>query len=526
MAGVATKVRVRQFGPYVLGRRIGSGGMATVFAARQVGARGATRVVAVKVMATALADDPAAQQMFEREVVIATRVEHPNIVRTYEVGEVSGEIFLAMELVRGATLSTLCARSPGGAPVPVAVRIACDVARGLHAVHELRGANGEVLGVVHQDVTPHNVIVDYDGPTKLLDFGVARMVSRDGSRTERVRGKPAYLAPEQVLLERIDRRADIYALGAVLYELLTGARSSTGAPGAEPSAANDVRALRADVPEPLARVVARALEVDPERRFVTADEMRRALGEARDAGGIEAIDESEVAAWARAVAPPPWSLEDLERELSTEGLYRAEVAAVADLPTVSDAPPVHGAGSKTELPGRRRARALLLALPLVVLTLAFGAWRHATRRLVPAIAPPSGSGSAAAAPAGSSLQAALPLAMNAPESPEPTALAAPGRSAPAERRPGGRAPAPRPVVSVTSSAEVPAEAVRPTLLSVWSSPWGHVAVDGIAVGDSPVARLPVTPGSHVIRITTVSGGVQQRAVPVKAGEDRTERFVF
>src|SRR5581483_2952890 len=206
MTGVAPRLRVRQFGSYVLGRRIGSGGLATVFAARQLGARGATRVVALKVMATALADDPAAQQMFEREALIATRIEHPNIVRTYEVGEVSGEIFLAMELVQGAALSVLCGSSPGGIPLPIAVRIACDVARGLHAVHELRDVDGALLGVVHQDVTPHNVIVDYDGAAKLLDFGVARMVSRDGSRTERVRGKPAYLAPEQVLLERIDRR--------------------------------------------------------------------------------------------------------------------------------------------------------------------------------------------------------------------------------------------------------------------------------------------------------------------------------
>ncbi len=122
--------RTRQFGSYVLGRRIGAGGMATVFAARQIGAVGATRVVAVKVMATALADDPAARRMFEREAVIATRIEHPNIVRTYEVGEVGGEIFLAMELVPGAALSTICARAGSAVPLAIAVRVACDVARG------------------------------------------------------------------------------------------------------------------------------------------------------------------------------------------------------------------------------------------------------------------------------------------------------------------------------------------------------------------------------------------------------------
>src|SRR5580692_9011293 len=153
MSSVAPKATSRRFGAYVLGRRIGSGGMATVFAARQVGIGAATRVVAVKVMATALADDPAARRMFEREAVISTRVEHPNIVRTYEVGEVGGEIFLAMELVSGATLSKICSAAPGAVPLPIALRIAIDVARGLGAVHELREVGGERMGVVHQDVT-------------------------------------------------------------------------------------------------------------------------------------------------------------------------------------------------------------------------------------------------------------------------------------------------------------------------------------------------------------------------------------
>jgi serine/threonine-protein kinase len=330
--------------------------MATVFAARQVGARGASRVVALKVMATALADDPAAQRMFAREAVIATRVEHPNIVRTYEVGEVSGEIFLAMELVQGAPLSAICARTPGGVPIPIAVRIAADIARGLHAVHELRDSDGRPLGVVHQDVTPHNVVVGYDGTTKLLDFGVARMLARDGSRTERVRGKPAYLAPEQVLLERIDRRADIYALGAVLFELLTGARSSATASAFDARGPVDVRKLRAEVPDAIADVVARALRVEPPARYATADEMRCALGLARDLSRVASVDESEVAAWVLGCAPPAWSLEDLERELSTDEAYRAELAAVADLPTLTKAAPSNGVPPAGEVrkPVRRR----------------------------------------------------------------------------------------------------------------------------------------------------------------------------
>jgi serine/threonine-protein kinase len=335
--------------------------MATVFAARQVGARGASRVVALKVMATALADDPAAQQMFAREAIIATRVEHPNIVRTYEVGEVSGEIFLAMELVQGAALSTICARTTGGLPVPIAVRIVTDIARGLHAVHELRDSDGQPLGVVHQDVTPHNVVVGYDGTTKLLDFGVARMVARDGSRTERVRGKPSYLAPEQLLLERIDRRADIYALGAVLFQILTGARSSATAAAVDPHKPVDVRDLRAEVPEAIARVVAKALRAEPQHRYATAEELRCALSEARDVSHVAAVDESEVAAWVRDRVPPAWSPEELERELLSDEAYRAEVAAVADLGTLSRTVASKVDPTRGEAPASARGWRLALA---------------------------------------------------------------------------------------------------------------------------------------------------------------------
>ena len=387
MNRVAPLARARRFGGYVLGRRIGSGGMASVFAARQLGVGAATRLVAVKVMATALADDPSARRMFEREAVIATRVEHPNIVRTYEVGEVGGEIFLAMELVAGASLSKICASAPGTVPFAIAIRIACDVARGLTAVHELREPHGELLGVVHQDVTPHNVIVGYDGTTKLLDFGVARMAAFDGSRTESIRGKPAYLAPEQLLLERIDARTDIYGLGAVLFELLTGARSSAAPRGTRvesasqrtlgplPRASVDVRELRPEVPEPLARVVGTALAVAPEDRFTTAEEMRRALAAARDACGLPVLDETDVGAWVRTVAEPAWSLGDLERELARDESYRLELAAVSELPTIPE--PLDSSRARTARGARIGARGLaLLAVPLVASALGLGGWRY------------------------------------------------------------------------------------------------------------------------------------------------------
>jgi serine/threonine-protein kinase len=502
--------------------------MATVFAARQLGARGASRVVAVKVMATALADDPAAQQMFEREALIATRIEHPNIVRTYEVGEVEGEIFLAMELVQGATLATLCAKSGGGMPLAIAVRLACDLARGLHAVHELCDPNGALLGVVHQDVTPHNVIVDGAGSAKLLDFGVARMVSQDGSRTERVRGKPAYLAPEQLLLERIDRRADIYALGAVLHELLTGARpppASTGADASSGRTGHDVRALRSEVPEAIARVVAKAMQVNPDLRYATAEEMRRALTEAREQSGIEAADDSEVGAWARTVAPPQWTLADLERELSSEQVYRAELAEVADLPTMSEPPPA----PRAPAPGYAARWVRWSLVSLVALVLGLGAWRVRPHSAASSTRTTSAAASSSPEPvSASSPTPSPPIPPLQPSSSVPSVdspLQDRPRRPPSEHRPVGHgaATAPTAASAATPSSETSAPSA---FLSVWSTPWGHVTVDGVAVGDSPVARLPVTPGSHVVVITTASGGAQQRVVPLKAGEDRTERFVF
>jgi serine/threonine protein kinase len=392
MSTVAPRAHPRRFGAYVLGRRIGSGGMATVFAARQMGIGAATRVVAVKVMATALADDPAARRMFEREAVIATRVEHPNIVRTYEVGEVKGEIFLAMELVPGAALSRICAAASGSVPLAIAIRIVSDVARGLSAVHDLREPSGELLGVVHQDVTPHNVLVGYNGTTKLLDFGVARMAAFDGSRTESIRGKPAYLAPEQLFLERIDQRTDIFGLGAVFFELLTGARSSAQGPSRpdlplERRPAVDVRTLRSDVPEAIAKVVAKALALDPDARFSSAEEMRRALAAARDASGLAIVEENEVGAWVGSVAEPAWSLPDLERELALEDSYHSELAAVSDLPTIPEGPA--SSRARTSPQARRVRRSLGLGAACIVLGAAgvgaIGYARQAKQRAAPGL---------------------------------------------------------------------------------------------------------------------------------------------
>lgn len=337
------RTRPRRLGRYVLGRRIGAGGMAAVFAARQTGPLGLGRLVALKVMSTALLGDPELERLFVREAGISARLQHDNIVRVYEVDETEATYFIAMELVLGATLRDTGLSPPP--PLPVALAIVLQVADALHYAHELRSPEGEALLIVHQDVTPHNVMVTYRGVVKLLDFGVARIGHLDASRTETIRGKPAYLAPEQLSGERIDRRADLFALGIMMHELLSGrrlfhTRSDLGTYDAVMT--KPIPALES-VPEHIVSVCLQALQREPERRFPDAETMARALRDAARASGTEVASREGLSAWVRDACPPRWSLEELERETLGEASRRDRIVAVQDLPTQSAVVPPRAA---------------------------------------------------------------------------------------------------------------------------------------------------------------------------------------
>ncbi|MEZ4299552.1 MAG: serine/threonine-protein kinase [Polyangiaceae bacterium] len=200
---------------YLLGRTIGRGGMGTVRAALRRGTFGIAQLVAVKTM-TSGAIDPEAREAFIREARILARLSHPNVVRWHDAAETPDGIHIAMELLHGAPLSRLLAASPAPLPLPAAIAILLDLARGLHAAHELTAEDGTPR-LIHQDISPHNAVIGYDGRTRLVDFGIARLASVDASRTDTVRGKPAYLAPEQLEGRRLDRRTDLFALGVVAF---------------------------------------------------------------------------------------------------------------------------------------------------------------------------------------------------------------------------------------------------------------------------------------------------------------------
>ena len=314
---VASEPAANRVGEYVIGRRIGVGGMAVVDAAYQPRVAGG-RLVALKRIAAAFATDPSARRMFLREASIVTRLEHPNVVRTYDVGEIAGEAFIAMELLEGATVSQLQRATSDRVPLAMALRVVRDALRGLHAAHELCALGGAPLGLVHQDVSPQNIHVAYEGTTRILDFGVARLASVDASRTDSIRGKPCYLAPEQLNGGSIDRRADVFAMGIVLHELLTGAylfpRASLDAAYAAilTGAIAPPRATNPEVSEAIDAVVRKALARAPRDRFATAEEMRMALAEAQERSGVAEVDVASLGAWTRALVPPAWTRAEIE----------------------------------------------------------------------------------------------------------------------------------------------------------------------------------------------------------------------
>jgi serine/threonine-protein kinase len=277
--------RGKLLGRYELLVEIGRGGMASVWVAREHREQGA-RLVAVKAMLPSLGKNLDFRSMFLDEGQLVRSIEHPNVVRVFEVGEAHGILFMAMEWVEGDSLREIIKEAKKRRPIPpeIAVRVIADTAAGLHAAHELVGWDGKLRNLVHCDVSPHNILMGTDGSVKLVDFGVASAI---GHVTElwqgRIKGKYGYMAPEQARLEALDRRCDVFALGIVLFELTTGERLFRGR---DPAHTVDLvlagriprpSELVPDYPPKLEAIAMRALRREREQRYQTAEEFRAAL---------------------------------------------------------------------------------------------------------------------------------------------------------------------------------------------------------------------------------------------------------
>ncbi|HSN28066.1 MAG TPA: serine/threonine-protein kinase [Kofleriaceae bacterium] len=276
-----------RLGRYELLARLATGGMGEIFLARLEGAAGFEKLYVVKRILPHLADDARFRQMLIAEARIAAKMAHANICHVYELGETDGQLYIVMEYLEGVSVLPMLRRSSKAnrslelGLIAGVIQQTCD---GLHYAHELRDRDGSYLGIVHRDVTPSNIFLTESGIAKLLDFGIAKAKGASTQTQEgTVKGKYAYMAPEQLRGASIDRRVDIFALGVVLYEMLALRRLfqrntdylTFRAVLEQPIP--DIRRYRPDLPEPLVAVLMHALERDPSTRFETARQLGTAL---------------------------------------------------------------------------------------------------------------------------------------------------------------------------------------------------------------------------------------------------------
>ncbi|MEW6432720.1 MAG: protein kinase [Myxococcota bacterium] len=322
MLAAGTKI-----GRYEVTRKLAEGGMAEIYLARAVGPEGFSKDVVIKVVRSFLATDPQFVQMFIAEARLASKLNHANVVQIFDFGKHDDTYYLAMEYVRGASLWDLrqrCRREGVPFPVTLAAELGTQVARGLQYAHTLT-ERGQKIGVVHRDVTPHNVLLSFDGAVKLTDFGIAKATTTH-TAPGMLKGKFAYMSPEQARGERVDARTDIFALGIVLWELLTGGRLFDGDSelavlrAVEESVIAPPARLNPDVPQDLSDIVMKALARPLPERFQSAFELEKAL-----------------ATWVLRTAQ---SVEDTSIALFLQQLYRAEMEADERPGT-----PAHGAAA-------------------------------------------------------------------------------------------------------------------------------------------------------------------------------------
>jgi serine/threonine-protein kinase len=325
-------------GRYELLLPIGTGGMATVYLGRIQVVGDVYREVALKLMHPFIhAEGKESGINLIEEAKLAVRIRHPNVIPVVEVGEGPHGVFLVMEYVEGDTLSAInrAMRHEGRAvPWPIAARILNDALAGLHAAHELKDDLGQPFHLVHRDFSPQNILVGTDGVSRLTDFGIAKAAGRLGVTSSGIiKGKVSYMAPEQALGKRVDRRCDIWAAGVVAWELLSGQRLYKQ----EDQVATllkivsehppRLREVRADIPQVLDDLVADALSVDVDKRIPTAMEMRRRLAEAwKQTTGI--AEPAEVGEFAGQVALTKLSAR--REQVSRVLRLRARIALVGE----------------------------------------------------------------------------------------------------------------------------------------------------------------------------------------------------
>ncbi|MCE9576060.1 MAG: protein kinase [Deltaproteobacteria bacterium] len=500
--------------------------MAEVFEATAHGAEGFARPVAIKRMLPTLSLDPAFGQMFVNEARIASLLHHEHVVSVLDFDrDAEGRYFLVMELVRGIDLRRLAASGP--LPWSVIALILGEVLDGLGYAHELE-RNGRPLGIVHRDVSPHNVMISWDGSAKVVDFGIAKAVAATGaSRSNSLKGKMAYMSPEQAHGVDLDGRSDVFAVGVMAYELATGQKLFGGQTEAEVLARLLTqpiawpRTLRQDIPPDLEAVIMRMVERDRDRRFPSAQAAHEALLATSAIDPRAQIDLRELLRRRFPEAPRRRG----ESQPAFVATPHGPMPHLADtIPATPGASAMMAADTRTRAQAQSAVRngasrrplwialAVIGAIAAVIVSAAVARRGGKPQIAIVTIDAGVASDAAAAAPPGAAIDAG---AVNAAVVPTVTSLPDAGIAVDAGARDRGRhgdaRSAPPDVAPVTPAPPDAAPAVAlppdaapapvaPGTLTVRVKPWAHVFLDGKPQRDTPL-DLKLPPGRYTVRVT-------------------------
>lgn len=516
----------QRFGQYVLVRPIAVGGMAEVWQARLDGPHGFERKFAIKRMTSTLADQPKFVQMFLDEARLMASLTHPNICQVFELGQRDESFYVCMEYIGGQTLHNVMrtvVKKQRRLPVDLAVKIARDAADALSYAHTKHDESGSPLGVIHRDVSPQNLMVTYEGVVKLLDFGIAKAATRTtATEVGQLKGKLSYMPPEQARGEDLDTRADQFALGVTLFELLTHTRLYRAmkemdlfrevAMGTEPLPGP--RSRDPGIPEELAAIVEKMMSRDRDARYASMAEVRDALTEWLHGHSSSLSGSEAMTAFMTSTFPPE------EREKDTP-------LPVLATPVEAGAP-VGAAGRSEDValdepPGTRRRALLFAASAVGVVLVAIGAWAlfREEPRVEPA-PPPSAvvvdAGAAAVTPP------VPPVAVADEDAGAAAEDAADAGDASGDELaelvdlpvPGGKGPA-KPVKK--------RPAAKPGKLSLQTIPWTIVYFGKKSLGETPLANVTLPAGKHRLRLVNEEKKLSTTIeVVIKPGETTTMRL--
>jgi len=545
--------------------RLGQGGMAEVHLANAAPPNNSPNLVVVKRMHQQHVDDPTSVGMFLDEARLALCLSHPNIVRTERLSMFDGRHGIVMEYLEGQPFQHVLKRAyetEATLSLEVIVQIAIAALDGLHYAHELKGSDGQPLSIVHRDVSPQNLFITYDGAVKLLDFGIAKNALQDGrTRTGLLKGKVSYMAPEQARGEELDRRADLWSLGVVLWEAVTGSRLFKGSNEAATlnmTLTDDVAApsmRRPELPPELEKILMRPLRRNPAERYATAAEMRDELE--------SWLSERELMASASVtqLMKRLFDREMREQRQQIQGLVHAQPDPSAESGVTLVAPLLGTSGSFSSLRGtqvtsvtdlmqelthQRRVTTRLLGglLVLVGSAMLVGLYLMLQRptpvpaaAMAPAQTPAKSAPAAATTSISTSASGSAPSVAGGQLEHSPRALSAVLPNAPL-RPSAARSPRPtrRAERSFDADAALDAPSAAPHApsaapqvetgtLNLDTTPWSVVTLGGKVLGQTPLVGVALPAGTHTLQLSNPEQGLKTTyQITINAGRVTARRI--